>query len=64
MFPELKIILQLRNRIFHHEIIMNHKLGIENCYDIVEKVLFSLSEEYSKLLIDTSRFKHIIKQKP
>jgi len=64
MFPKLKTILQLRNRIFHHEIVINHKLGIENCYDLVEKVLFSLSEAYSNLVIDASRFKSIIKQKP
>ena len=64
MFPKLKTILQLRNRIFHHEIVINHKLGIENCYDLVEKVLFSLSEAYSNLVIDASRFKSIIKQNP
>ena len=30
VFPILKEILRLRNRIFHHEIIINNKNGIEN----------------------------------
>lgn len=64
IFPELKMILQLRNRIFHHEIIINNKIGLQNCYDIIEKVLFSISEEYSNLLINTCRFNDLIKQKP
>jgi len=61
---DLKNILQLRNRIFHHEIIINHKLGVQNCYNIIEKVLFYISKEYTDLLINSSRFKEIIKQKP
>ncbi len=64
IFPELKNILNLRNRIFHHEIIINNKIGIENCYDKIEKVLYSLSEEYAKTFIHTFRFKELIKQKP
>lgn len=61
---DLKNILQLRNRIFHHEIIINHKLGIENCYNIIERVLSYISDDCSNLLSNISRFNVVIKQKP
>ena len=64
IFPELKNILILRNRIFHHEIIINNKNGIENMYDKVERVLYSLSTDYADLFKDSFRFKEIIMQKP
>ena len=64
IFPLLKEILILRNRIFHHEIIINNKNGIENCYNATYKVLCSLSKEYAKLFISSFRFKELIKQKP
>ena len=64
IFPELKNILILRNRIFHHEIIINNKNGIENIYDKSERVLYSLSTDYADLFKDSFRFKEIIKQKP
>ena len=64
IFPELKEILRLRNRIFHHEIIINNKNGIENCYTQTKKVLYSLSEDYAGIFEDTFRFEDIIKQKP
>lgn len=62
--PDLKTILQLRNRIFHHEIIINHPLGIQNCYSIIEKLLSYMSGEYSDILAEVSKFNDIIKQKP
>ncbi len=64
IFPELKEILRLRNRIFHHEIIINNKNGIENCYDKTHKVLYSLSKDYAEIFENSFRFKDIIKQKP
>lgn len=64
IFPELKEILRLRNRIFHHEIIINNKNGIENCYDKTHRVLYSLSKEYAEIFENSFRFKDIIKQKP
>lgn len=64
IFPLLKEILILRNRIFHHEIIINNKNGIENCYDTTYKVLCSLSKEYVKLFETSLRFKELTKQKP
>lgn len=64
IFPELKNILILRNRIFHHEIIINNKNGIKNMYDKAERVLYSLSTDYADLFKDSFRFKEIIKQKP
>lgn len=64
IFPELKEILRLRNRIFHHEIIINNKNGIENCYDKTHRVLYSLSKEYAEIFEYSFRFKDVIKQKP
>lgn len=60
MFPELKEILRLRNRIFHHEIIINNKNGIENCYDKMHKVLYSLSKDYAEIFETSFRFKDVI----
>lgn len=64
IFPELKNILILRNRVFHHEIIINNKNGLENVYDKLERILYSLSENYANLFSNSFRFKEIIKQKP
>lgn len=61
---DLKNILQLRNRIFHHETIINNKLGIQNCYNIAEKLLSYISKEQLELSQNISRFNDIIKQKP
>ena len=62
--PVLKEVLRLRNRIFHHEIIINNKNGIENCYEQTKKVLYSLSKDYAEIFENTFRFEDIIKQKP
>ena len=64
IFPVLKEILRLRNRVFHHEIIINNKNGIENCYEQTKKVLYSLSKDYAGIFENTFRFEDIIKQKP
>lgn len=64
IFPELKEILRLRNRIFHHEIIINNKNGIENCYDKTHRALYSLSKDYAEIFENSFRFKDIIMQKP
>lgn len=64
VFPILKEILRLRNRIFHHEIIINNKNGIENMYEQTKRTLYSLSEEYAKIFETSFRFSDVIKQKP
>lgn len=64
VFPILKEILRLRNRIFHHEIIINNKNGIENMYEQTKRILYSLSEEYAKIFETSFRFSDVIKQKP
>lgn len=56
--------ISLRNRVFHHEIIINNKNGIENCYEQTKKVLYSLSKDYAEIFENTFRFEDIIKQKP
>lgn len=61
---DLKLILQPRNRIFHHESLINNKLGIQNCYGVIEKILSYISEEYGSLLSEICRFKDVLKQKP
>ena len=55
----LEVILRLRNRIFHHEIIINNKIGIENCYDKTHRVLYSLSKDYAEIFEHTFRFKDV-----
>ena len=64
VFPILKEILRLRIRIFHHEIIINNKNGIENMYEQTKRILYSLSEEYAKIFETSFRFSDVIKQKP
>ncbi len=64
MSADLKNILQLRNRIFHHETIINNKLGVQNCYNIIERILSYVSSEYFGILKSVSNFYTIIKQKP
>jgi len=64
IFPVLKEVLRLRNRIFHHEIIINNRNSIENCYEQTKKVLYSLSKDYAEMFENTFRFEDIIKQKP
>jgi len=64
IFPELKNILILRNRVFHHEIIINNKDGIENIYDKMLRILLSLSKDYTEIFEAIFRFKEITKQKP
>lgn len=63
IFPELKMVLNLRNRVFHHEIIINNPEGIENIYKRLEKILYSLSADYAKIFENSFRFNDVIKQK-
>lgn len=50
-------------QLVENENIINHKLGIQNCYSIIEKNLSYKSKDYLNLLINISRFQDIIKQK-
>ncbi len=60
----LLAILRLRNRIFHHEIIISGKLTPQEQYQIIADMLHLLSNEAELLLQKISRFNDIIKQKP
>ena len=60
----LLAILRLRNRIFHHEIIINGKQTPQEQYQIIADMLHLLSNEAELLLQKISRFNDIIKQKP
>lgn len=51
IFPILNLMLKLRNRIFHHEIIINHPYGIDNCYRDLRKLLGYISND-SVLYLD------------
>lgn len=65
VFPLLKLLLDLRNRIFHHEIILNNPLGVENCYYSMRKLLSYISQESLLYLDRICDFREIIKkQKP
>lgn len=60
----LLAILRLRNRIFHHEIIINGKQTPQEQYQTIIDMLHLLSNEAELLLQKISRFNDIIKQKP
>ena len=61
---DLLSILRLRNRIFHHEIIINgNKSPIEQ-YQIVLNIIHLLSKDTETLLKSISRFETVLKQKP
>lgn len=61
---DLLAILRLRNRISHHEMIINgNKTPLEQ-YQLVLNMLHLLSTDMEKLLNNISRFEDIIKQKP
>lgn len=61
---DLLAILRLRNRIFHHEIIINGNKTPQEQYQLVLNMLHLLSAGMECLLKDISRFETIIKQKP
>ena len=61
---DLMTILRLRNRIFHHEIIINGKTSIESNYQLILNLLYLMSDDMMNLLQHTSRLRDIIKQKP
>ena len=61
---DLLAVLRLRNRIFHHEIIINGSRTPEEYYCLILNNLHLLSAETENLLSEISRFKDIIKQKP
>lgn len=45
IFPILNLMLKLRNRVFHHEIIINNTYGITNCYNDLKKLLGYISKD-------------------
>ena len=65
VFPLLRLLLDLRNRIFHHEIILNNPMGVENCYNSTRKLLGFISQESLLYLDRICDFREIVKkQKP
>lgn len=61
---DLLAILRLRNRISHHEMIINGNKIPQEQYQLVLNMLHLLSTDMEKLLNNISRFEDIIKQKP
>lgn len=57
-------ILRLRNRIFHHEIILHTQTTPEKHYQTIQDTLYLLSAGMVLTLNKISRFNDIIKQKP
>ncbi len=53
---KLKSILNLRNRIFHHEPILKNLQDLSNCYSEIEEVLFYMSMETGQHLLEISNF--------
>lgn len=65
VFPILQLMLKLRNRVFHHEIIINHPYGINNCYKDLRRLLGYISRDSIMYLDKICDFNDIItKQKP
>lgn len=64
IYPLLRLTLVIRNRIFHHEIIINNSAGIENCYDNIKTLLSYISKDCLFFLDEVCEFKKVIKQKP
>lgn len=61
---DLLTILRLRNRISHHEMIINCNKPPKEQYQLILNMLHLLSIDMEKLLNSISRFEDIIKQKP
>lgn len=61
---DLLAILRLRNRISHHEMIINGNKTPQEQYQLVLNMLHLLSTDMENLLNGISRFQDIIKQKP
>lgn len=65
VFPILQLMLKIRNRIFHHEIIINHPHGIENCYNDLRTLLGYISKDGLQYLDKICDFSDVFtKQKP
>lgn len=60
----LRTILRLRNRIFHHEIITNGKISPNEYYQLILDLLHLMSDDILQLLNQISQFQSIVKQKP
>ena len=64
IYPVLKQSLEIRNRIFHHEIIITNQIGIENIYNKMKELLFYIDEDAVKYLDTICNFEKIQKQSP
>ena len=64
IYPSLRLTLDIRNRIFHHEIIINNPDGIENCYEGIKTLLSYISKDCLSFLNEVCEFKKVLKQKP
>lgn len=63
--PVLQLMLKLRNRIFHHEIIINHPYGVINCYNDLRRLLGYISKDSLLYLDKICDFNNVIaKKKP
>lgn len=61
---DLRDVLKLRNRISHHEIIINGNRTPEEYYTLIQTLLYTLSSGMNTLLEQVSRFPDVTKQKP
>lgn len=63
--PVLQLMLKIRNRIFHHEIIINHPYGVINCYNDLRRLLGYISKDSLLYLDKICDFNNVIaKKKP
>ena len=63
--PILQLMLKLRNRVFHHEIVVNYPYGIQNCYNELRRLLSYISKDSVLYLNKICDFNSVVaKKKP
>lgn len=59
IYPKLKNILVLRNRISHHEPIFDNPNGLNNCFNDLVQLIYWISPETKDLLAKIDRFQEV-----
>ncbi len=62
IFPKLKEVQYIRNRISHHEVIFDYPASVNNCYNNILLLLSWLSPEIRSLADEVSSFNEVWKE--
>jgi hypothetical protein len=63
IYPKLKNILAIRNRISHHEPIFDNPNGLDNCFNDLMQLIYWLSPDAKNLSLKISRFNEVWEEK-